>query len=492
MMRAPLVLAIALLASPALAQTPTATPAATATPDATATPAVTATPVATATPAATPEAEPSPTPLMPDSHFGAFTEQPMDHGDAMPGMTPGVLGLPVTREGTGTAWQPDTVPMHGWHAALGPWSFMFHGTVFGGYIRQNDPDNPFDRGGEALVSMNHVMAMARRELGGGDLVLRTMFSAEPFTVPEEGYPLTAQSGEAFEGEPIHDRQHPHDLFMELAAMFQVPLGDDLGLQIYAAPAGEPALGPVGFPHRVSALANPLSPLSHHWQDSTHVAFGVATASLFTRHVKVEGSAFNGREPDDQRLDIEFPGIDSWSGRVSLMPMPELVLQASYGFLRSPEELHAEHSVHRWTASMLYSRPLRSEGNAAMSVIWGQNDSEEGTSSAFAVEAEVSGDGRNILFFRGESTRKFGHDLGLESDLGRKIYDVTSFAVGYLLELGPYAGLQPGVGVVGTTAFLDPELAPLYETDSPRGFMVFLRLRPAASHGKAHPHAPHHH
>lgn len=479
-MRARLAVALLLLPTLALSQTPSPeeapAPAATATPEATATPASEATPAVepTSTPeaVATPAVEPTPAPPWEDSPYSTFP------GEVL-----------VMREGTGTSWQPSTTPMHGWHASLGAWKLMFHGTVFAGYVRQNDPDNELDRGGDALTSMNHVMAMARRDLAGGDLAFRTMLSAEPFTVPEEGYPLTAQSGELFEGEPIHDRQHPHDLFMELAAMFTVPLGEKVGLQIYAAPVGEPALGPVGFPHRVSAQANPLAPLSHHWQDSTHITFGVATAALFTRHVKIEGSAFNGREPDDQRLDVEFPGIDSWSGRVSLMPMPELVMQASYGYLRSPEELNPDHSVRRWTASMLYSRRMRENGNASMSVIWGQNDAgDEGSSNGVTLETEVSSDGRNTFFFRGENVRKFGHDLGLESDLGRKLYDVTSFSLGYLFELGPYGGVLPGVGVVGTTAFLDTEIAPLYGTDSPRGFMVFLRLRPAG--GKHDEHAHH--
>ena len=409
-----------------------------------------------------------------------------------PGIAEGVLGLPLSREASGTAWQPDTTPMYGWHAMAGPWNLMFHGNVYAGYIRQNDPDNPFDRGGEAFTSLNWIMLMARRELGGGELGLRTMLSAEPFTVPEPGYPLNAQSGEAFNGEPIHDRQHPHDLFMELAATFTAPLGKNLGLQLYAAPAGEPALGPVGFPHRISAQANPLAPLAHHWQDSSHVTFGVATLGVFTRRFKLEGSAFNGREPDQDRLDIEFPGIDSWSARMTFMPIRELVVQGSYGFLRSPEALHEDVSVRRWTASMLYSRPLGDRGNAAMSVIWGRNDAgEEGSTDGLTAEAEISADGHSWFFLRGENVRKPGHDLGFEADLGHEIYDVTAFTAGYLYELSPIAGFLPGVGVLANSTFVDPALEPLYETANPRGFMIFLRLRPSAGDHAAHAHHGHH-
>ena len=479
-MRALSVVVLALLSSAALAQTP----------------APSETPAATPTP--TPEAQPSPTPVTHDSHFGKFEGAP---GDLTHPMGKGAIGVPQTRHASGTAWQPDTTPMHGWHHAVAGWKLMAHGTLFGGYLSQNDldgsslhvaePGNPLDRGSDAFVSMNHVMAMANRELGGGaSFTLRTMLSAEPVTMEEAGYPLTGQSGEVFEGKPIHDRQHPHDVFMELAAMFDVPLGNDVGLQLYAAPSGEPALGPVAFPHRVSAASNPLAPLGHHWEDSTHVSFGVATVGLYTRKLKVEGSAFNGREPDDQRFDIEYPGIDSWSGRVSLMPMPELVVQASYGYLGSPEELHPNTSIRRWTTSMLYSRALRESGNASMSVIWGQNDAgDEGTTNALTVESELSADGHNTVFFRGENIRKRGHDLGLESDLGLEIFDVTAFTLGYLYECGPYGGVLPSIGVLGTSAFLDATLEPLYETASPRGFMVFLRLRPAA-HGSPASHDKH--
>jgi len=473
---------VALLSSVAAAQSPTPEP--------------TATPVAS--PAASPEAHASPTPVTHDSHFGTF------QGGKPPDLSPSIgkeaLGVPAARHASGTAWQPDTTPMHGWHHSLAGWKVMVHGNVFAGYLNQNDPGSrslhvddpgsPLDRGADAFVSMNHVMAMAQRGLGGGSsFTVRTMLSAEPFTMEAAGYPLTAQSGETFDGEPIHDRQHPHDLFMELAAMFDVPLGAGAGLQLYAAPSGEPALGPVAFPHRVSAQSNPLAPLGHHWEDSTHVSFGVATLGLYNRVVKVEGSAFNGREPDEKRLDIEYPGIDSWSTRVSMMPIPELVLQASYGYLRSPEELHPETSIRRWSTSLLYSRPLRARGNASMAVIWGQNDAgDEGTTNAITVESELNADGHNTIFFRGENIRKLGHDIGLESDLGLDVFDVTSFSLGYLYECGPYFGMLPSLGVMGTAAFLDASLEPLYDTASPRGFMVFLRMRPAAQGS----HSMHHH
>src|SRR5437773_4254134 len=189
-----------------------------------------------------------------------------------------------------------------------------------------------------------------------------MLSLDPLTVTRRGYPLLLQSGEAFKGEPLHDAQHPHDLFMELAASYTRPVSDGVAFQVYGAPVGEPALGPAAFPHRLSASSDPLAPLGHHWQDSTHISFGVLTAGILTRKVKVEGSWFNGREPDDRRFDFDFRKLDSWSGRVSVNPTDSLSLQASYGLLETPEELEPGQSIRRATASASYNRKLHGGGN----------------------------------------------------------------------------------------------------------------------------------
>ncbi len=174
---------------------------------------------------------------------------------------------------------------------LGDWSLMAHGLAFGGYDYQGSR-----RGGGQVFSTNWAMLMAQHEFLGGEFGARLMMSGEEFTDGGRGYPLLLQSGEAFHGVPNHDRQHPHDLFMEMAAMYTRPITKDVGFQFYGGPVGEPALGPVAAPHRESAAADPFAPLGHHWMDSTHVTFGVVTAGLFTRDFKLEASWFNGREP----------------------------------------------------------------------------------------------------------------------------------------------------------------------------------------------------
>lgn len=210
------------------------------------------------------------------------------------------LGLPMTRIGSGTAWLPDSAPMFGVMRDVGSWMFMMHGAAFGQYVNQGGP-----RGDTQAGVVNWGMINAMRSVAGGRLQLRAMASADVFTVGGRGYPLLLQTGESYEGEPLRDRQHPHDLLMEIAAVYEHKVARDVAVQVYVAPAGEPALGPVAFPHRPSAAADPLATLSHHWQDATHVSFGVATVGVYGRRVKLEGSLFNGREPDEVRTNIDW-------------------------------------------------------------------------------------------------------------------------------------------------------------------------------------------
>jgi len=210
----------------------------------------------------------------------------------MQGMPERPFGMPMTRMGSGTAWLPDASAMRAWHFMAGPWMLMVHGDAFLQYDHQGGP-----RGDDQVGSINWAMLMAMRQLAGGTLHLHGMASAEPLTIGKRGYPLLLQSGETYQGVPLHDRQHPHDLFMELSALYERPITQRLGVLVYAAPVGEPAIGPVAYMHRPSALNDPFAPLAHHWTDATHITYGVLTAALFTRNVKLEATLFNGREPD---------------------------------------------------------------------------------------------------------------------------------------------------------------------------------------------------
>lgn len=409
-------------------------------------------------------------------------------GHAAHAMT-GPLGIPQTREGSGTSWLPDLSPMHALHGESGGWNLMLHGNVFLQYISQGS-----DRGGDQLGSINWVMGMARREVLGGELGLRAMISAEPWTIAGCGYPILLASGELCDGQPIVDEQHPHDLFMELAAEYGRALTDDVAFELYAAPAGEPALGPVAFPHRTSAMLNPLAPISHHWFDATHIAFGVTTAGLYGRQWKVEGSIFNGREPDEERTGIDLAPLDSYSGRLWWLPNDRWALQASAAQLNEAEPgHHAEDprvDVTRYTASATHHRPLSGGGIWATTAAFGRNVEEGTGTNALLLESSLDLHHRNQFFGRAEWTEKAGHDLDLAHELEDEAFSVAQLSLGYVRQFGPVASLLPGIGVRGSVSFLPDDLEPYYGETSPVGFTIFASLHPAPMRMEMHaPAAP---
>lgn len=242
-----------------------------------------------------------------------------------------------SRDASGTAWLPDETPMYGLPRTWGKWQVMLHRAAFAQFLYE--PGDRHRTGGfssHQLSSVNWGMVMARRPLAGGRLGLRVMGSAEPWTVGDCGFINLLATGEMCEGDTIHDRQHPHDLFMELAADYDRPLRGALRWQIYAGLSGEPALGPVGFPHRLSAMPNPIAPIAHHWLDSSQITFGLVTAGLYDRRWKAEMSVFNGREPDENRADFDLAPLDSASVRLSVLPSKGLALQVSAAHLHGAE------------------------------------------------------------------------------------------------------------------------------------------------------------
>src|SRR6266496_2215397 len=232
----------------------------------------------------------------------------------------GPLGIPETRMGSGTSWLPDASPMHAAHYSLGRWTLMLHGKGFLQYDWQGG-----SRGSNQLGIVNWAMAAASRPLGSGQLQLRAMLSAEPWTIGSRGYPLLVQTGESYQGAPLHDRQHPHDLFMELSALYERPVARNLGLSLYLAPVGEPAVGPWDFQHRPSAADDPLAPISHHWQDGTHITFGGITAGVFTRSAKLEASWFNGRHYEALLTNLDYAAmqLDSYSPPLTVFLGPRV-------------------------------------------------------------------------------------------------------------------------------------------------------------------------
>lgn len=400
----------------------------------------------------------------------------MDMQHPMP-RRPGPLGIPESRTGSGTSWVPDSSPMHAAHKMLGGWSLMLHGL---GVLQYNWQGNP--RGSNQVGFVNWAMAMATRPVGTGQLQLRTMLSAEPWTIGSRGYPLLLQTGESYQGVPLHDRQHPHDLFMELAALYDQPIASNLALSFYVAPVGEPTLGPVAYPHRPSAFGDPLAPISHHWQDGTHITFGVLTAGVFTRSVKLEASVFNGREPDEIRTNFDYSGrrLDSYSGRLTINPGPHTTLSAWYGYLKSPEELRPEESLHRIGASLLTTKPIGKDGRWSSALIYGANDEIGPTRlrNSVVLESTLEPDRMNTLFARAEYVRKSARELVIVSAPETTEYDIGAFVLGYARTVGTGGGLHLAVGARGSVNFVPASLEATYGSRAPIGLSVYFRLRPA--------------
>jgi hypothetical protein len=409
-----------------------------------------------------------------------LAQHPMEHmmsdTGTMQAMMTGLLGISMNRMGSGTTWIPDAVPLPMHHTMAGKWELMSHGA---GFVQYNDQGS--DRGNRQFGSMNWAMLMASRKVDSGLFQARAMLSLEPATVTSNGYPLLLQTGESNDGVPLHDRQHPHDFWMELSALYQVPLTSRLGLELYAAPSGEPALGPVAYMHRPSALDNPVAPIGHHWQDATHITFGVLTGGIYTKLWKLEGSVFNGREPDDQRWNIDPIRLDSYSGRLTVNPDSQWSLTTGYGFVKSPEALHPEESIHRLTASVINARPLQ-HGQWATSLVWGANDitANQGWTNAALLESEAILDRQNTVFGRIELAQKSAEELVLPTTAfpENQRFNVANLSLGYIRDVIQMFGATGGFGAMGTVNRVPGDLVPFYGTRSPLGGLVFFRVRPA--------------
>lgn len=380
------------------------------------------------------------------------------------------------REASGTAWLPDLTPMFGYHRQAGTWETMLHGNAFVQLLHESAPEH---RGATQFGSINWVMGMARRQTGSGRFGVRAMMSLEPWTIGGCGYPNLLATGEFCDGDSIHDRQHPHDLFMEIAAEYDRPLSANLRWQLYGGLAGEPALGPPGFPHRLSAMPNPLSPIAHHWLDATHITFGVVTTGVYAERWKAEGSVFNGREPDEDRYGFDLAALDSLSGRLSLMPTPAFVVQVSAGHLNEAEPSHDAGpgvDVDRMTASATYHRRFGAAGLWAGTLAWGANREGGETTHGLIAEWSAALSDRHTVFGRSELNGKPAHDLHIhESD---DVFTVGKLQGGYTHYLQARHGVTPGIGGSVSAGLVPGALKPRYGGVG-FGMGIFLTVRPAA-------------
>jgi hypothetical protein len=403
----------------------------------------------------------------------------MNHGQ-MEGMNMGDALNPaetlLMNEASGTSMNPQAAPMPMLMKNWGGWNNMFMGTAFLNDTQQSGP-----RGADKLYSPNWFMYMLEHKAGGGAFLFETMLSLEPLTVTDRRYPLLFQTGETAYGQPIVDGQHPHNFVMSLGVHYAHSLGEGTIFEFFVAPVGDPALGPVAFPHRDSAREFPQAPIGHHWQDSTHIAYDVVTTGIRHRWLRLEASGFHGAEPGENRWNIGYGSIDSWSTRFSVFPTPNWSAQVSVGHLTHPEALEPGDVV-RVTASAEYSRPLKT-GVWSSSLIWGQNHKlvPKTYTNSFLVETALPFSKYNTFSGRMEFVQKdelFDNNPALHDQLAKAAgtsFLIQAYTAGYTRYFPLIHWLTTGIGA-NFTWYVIPDAIKPYYGDHPFGVNMFLRVQ----------------
>jgi hypothetical protein len=400
------------------------------------------------------------------------------HHMDMPGMT-GMndAGMLLMDQASGTSMNPRSWTMPMLMTSAGAWRLMFMAQLFLVDTQESGP-----RGHAKLYSPNWFMFGAEHSVGRGSFMFQLMLSLEPLTITQRRYPELFQTGETAFGQPLVDAQHPHNLIMGMGLNYAYPLGENTTIQAYFAPVGDPALGPVAFPHRASAAELPQAPLGHHWQDSTHIADEVVTVGVTHEFIRLEASGFYGTEPDENRWHIDYGPINSWSTRLSLFPAENWMAQVSVGRLDHPER-QTPGDVVRSTASLHYTRPIAGSGDWSTSLIWGRNHETltQRNTNSYLLESAFPLRLRNFLTGRIELVDKdelFDDNPELEAQLARTVgstFRIGAYTIGYTrdVELFPY--VETGIGVNFTTYTMPDAIKPYYG-NRPVAVNVYMRAR----------------
>lgn len=408
---------------------------------------------------------------------------PMSRGGSMSRQPGSFIQEILDHDTSGTSAEPNSTPIPMLMKQTGPWMLMFHANVFVLDEQQSSP-----RGADRFFSTSWFMPMAQRRLARGVFTGRMMLSAEPATITDRRYPLLFQQGETAYGVPIADGQHPHNLFMEIAAIYDVKLGTNSLVSFYLAPVGDPAIGPTAYPHRASAFEDPVATLGHHQEDSTHISDDVITVGFTRRIARIEASGFHGREPDENRWTITQGSIDSWSTRLTVQPGKNWSGQYSYARIAGPEALFPSENQERMTASVMYNRPVHF-GNWSSTLLWGRTRSLEDNAifNSYLFESTVQFRRNNSIWTRIESVER-SNELILGANplpagfLEEPIGHVQAYTLGYDRDIHLAPHLASAIGIQATTYGVPSILQPIYGTH-PAGVAVFIRLRPFSGQEK---------
>ena len=399
--------------------------------------------------------------------------------DSMPVMSHSYsLNLPMSRNSSGTAWQPDATSMYGYMKMGEKWNFMLHGSIFLRYNYKDITNKGMrsDSLTDRLDAPNWIMLMANRKVKKrGLFAFSLMLSADELVMGGNGYPLLFQSGETFNNKQLVDRQHPHDFFSGLSAAYTQMINKDIDLTAYFGYPGEPAIGPPAFMHRISAINNPDAPLGHHWQDATHITFGVVTLGIRYKTIKFEFSNFTGREPDENRYDFDKPRFNSWAYRFSANPNDNFALQFSQAFIKSPEALEPEENITRTTASVLHSIVLGEKTHLTSAAIWGINQAWEHKPEHSALLESNLQKNKTAVYGRFEMVQKNAHELKI-NQLPDELFHINMLTVGASYNFLHVANTNFRVGVQGSAFLTSSKLYPWYGK-MPLSAEIYIRVLP---------------
>jgi len=413
----------------------------------------------------------------------------MSHMSMGAGATTLPLGIPLSRVGSATSWLPDSSPMRAHHLTVGDWSLMLHGAPNVQYDHQSG-----FRGDRQLGLIDWEMLMAAHPLAGGLFRVNAMTSLEALVNGRQGYPELLQTGGVYRGARLVNYQHPHNLVMEAAAIYDHSLTNALSSEIYVAAVGEPALGPVAYMHRPSGDADPFAPIGHHWQDASHESFGVVTVGLNTHAVKLEGSAFNAREGDEYYYNLDYRGarLDSYSTRLTVSPNGNVAVSGWAGYLMAHDRLETPIGMQRYGASVLTSNTIGGH-SLSTSVIWGVDIHHHGSRehnhdpnamnlkfyhemTSGLVEATFGLTKKTEITGRLEQVLKSGDDLGFLADNLTELFTIQAASLAVTHDVVSAGGFTFALGARGAVDRVPETLRLTYHTTHPTGYSIFLKLR----------------
>lgn len=402
------------------------------------------------------------------------------------------LNLPMSRNSSGTTWQPDASTIYGIMKMTKKWSFMLQGSIF---VRYNYQDiskqtNRSDSLQDRFDAPNWIMIMGNRKIKKrGLFTFNSMFSGDVISMGKNGYPLLFQTGETYQEKALVDRQHPHDFVSSLSVGYTQMINPNVDIIGYIGFPGEPAIGPPAFMHRISSFNNPDAPLGHHWQDATHIVFGVSTLGIRYKNLKFETSCFTGREPDENRFDFDKPKFDSYSYRISSNPSKNISLQFSQAFIKSPEKLESDKDVIRTTASILHFKEFDNNSYLASAVVYGRNQIEKNRSeNSLLVESNFQRK-KMAIYSRYEIIQKNALDLQINQVNISELFLINVFTIGSSYSLLSVMYSNASIGVQGSISVTETKLNSIYGKH-PLSFEIYLHLTPMrimANNVKNHKH-----